>query len=278
MTRSTRGAFVIAVVFFTLAGLALVPRSAAAQASTTASESAPVTSTAGKPATAAAAVVHGGQLIAFVAVGAGFATIVLLILFVYMYAIQRRYYEVVERAGASGASFKTTWVAPFVQANIAAAGQAAQISIKGPAAVNVGALSEEFSLEGDPTAAQQAQWSVDPPGAAAVVPDHGPIVKVVPASVGAFKLVATVAGQGVTAHVAATTPHQNQTDLPFVGGGYGAVLVAVVLLIVVATLAVGGVLGAETVGTLLGGLLGYVFGATQGTRRDEKPAEQPRSS
>jgi hypothetical protein len=107
-------------------------------------------------------------------------------------------------------------------------------------------------------------------------PHQGPKIKLVPVKEGVFKVSATSGGQTVTAQVAATAPQPVRGDLPFVGGGYGAILIAVVLLMVATTLAVGGFLASEAVGTLFGGLLGYIFGSTQA--QSLRPSEKSTTS
>jgi hypothetical protein len=224
---------------------------------------------------------QGNHLIAFVSILALFALAVLLTLFVYMYYIQQRFYDVVGSAARAGVAFQATWVAPFVQQGAsfgveATPGAAAAMSITGPPSVVVGTLSPEFTLKDAPEDGAQAQWTAAPPTAAAVIPGRGPKVKVFAAEAGVFTLSVTAGDQTVTAQVAATAPQPSRAaELPFIGGGYGAIVIAVVLLMMVTTLAVGGFLSSEATGTLFGGLLGYIFGSTRGQTAARQPDRAP---
>jgi hypothetical protein len=223
---------------------------------------------------------QGNHLIAFVSILALFALAVLLTLFVYMYYIQQRFYDVVGSAARAGVALQATWVAPFVQQGasfgVEAAPGAAAMSITGPPSVVVGTLSPEFTLKDAPEGGAQAQWTATPPTAAALIPARGPKSKVFAAEAGVFTLSVTAGDQTVTAQVAATAPQPSRAaELPFIGGGYGAIVIAVVLLMMVTTLAVGGFLTSEATGTLFGGLLGYIFGSTRAQSAARQPERPP---
>jgi hypothetical protein len=64
--------------------------------------------------------------------------------------------------------------------------------------------------------------------------------------------------------------------LPFVGFGYGAIAIGIVLVAAVIVLGLAGVLSGESIAPLLAALLGYIFGATTSAARrsgEEAPRE-----
>ena len=140
----------------------------------------------------------------------------------------------------------------------AAAVAANAVSIEGPATVIVGVPSNFIAKQAGSQVV--ATWAADPAAAAADLGDPTSRVSLVAKQAGAFTLSATVAGAAapgsttVTALPAAATRHL----LPFVGAGWGSVVVAVVIASVTGALGVVGALTGEGVATILGALVGYV--------------------
>ena len=74
--------------------------------------------------------------------------------------------------------------------------------------------------------------------------------------------------------VAALAPEAKAVELPFIGQGYGAIAISVVLIAAVVVLGISNVLTGEGVATLLGGLLGYIFGVGVASNSNRKPANE----
>jgi hypothetical protein len=205
-----------------------------------------------------------------------FAVITLVILFVYTYAVQSRFYDVFERLGQSGHAPRVVSSDAFANAagleslESAEAAPPPTLHIEGPAIVTVGVMSAEFTATLDVTPAGMAAWRVDPAQAAAVNPGVASKVRVVPAMSGGFTLSATVADAQASVQVAAVAPQPEAGELPFIGRGYGSLVIAVVLIVAVMILALAGILGGDAVSTLFGGLLGYIFGTVTSTSSARK--------
>jgi len=216
-------------------------------------------------------VLTANQLLWFVLTTLAFALIALAIVFVYIYKIQARYYEITAGLARLGKVVKVTSAAPFIGpgGGLEAAGAAGILRITGPGVVTVGAESNEFTaaLE-DGTPATVATWTVTPANAATVRrvdPASGAQVTVIAAVAGAFTLRADVSEPTTASgevQVAAVTAQSNTVELPFVGRGYGSIAIAIILIAAVIVLGLAGIFTGEGAATLLGGLLGYIFGAT----------------
>ena len=74
--------------------------------------------------------------------------------------------------------------------------------------------------------------------------------------------------------MAALAPEAKAVELPFVGHGYGAIAISVILIAAVVVLGISNVLTGEGVATLLGGLLGYIFGVGVASNANRKPANE----
>jgi hypothetical protein len=110
----------------------------------------------------------------------------------------------------------------------------------------------------------------EPP--AVIEPASGDVVFVRPTSPGPFQLKVLANGfdsftEPLT--VAAVAPPSNDTrtiDIPYVGQGYGTLMLAIVIIVALIVLGVEGVLTGEAIAPILGAIAGYIFGVT-------KPAE-----
>ena len=188
----------------------------------------------------------------------------------YIYRIQQRYYSLVRTLSQIGRRVTAVQVGLFDVAdhvqNVTASVQAQAIPLKdlkieGPATMTVG-TSGDFKATGpDDQPANTAQWSVTPTEAASVNPASGAKVSVNPKMAGAFKLNVSQAPDAAgELLVAVSAPEPTAEDLPFVGLGFGALVIAILVVVAVIVLALTGSLQGEAVATLLGGLLGYIFG------------------
>jgi hypothetical protein len=216
------------------------------------------------------------QALSFVIVVLIFALLAMAAVLLYNYSIQNRFYTVSENLGRAGKSVKAV-AAPAPLPTIRGREEAFRegeaqpetpppgpvLHIDGPGVVTVGAQSTDYKATIDGKAADTATWTVEPANLAIVIPPTGASVKVVAAVAGAFTLSAAVAGPPAASgkvQVAAIAPQNVPIELPFVGGGYGSIIIAIVLLATVIVLGLAAVLSGEAVATLLGGLLGYIFG------------------
>ena len=58
---------------------------------------------------------------------------------------------------------------------------------------------------------------------------------------------------------------QDGVDLPFIGRGFGSILIVIILVAAVIVLALAGVLTGEAVAPIIAALAGYIFGASGNT-------------
>lgn len=133
------------------------------------------------------------------------------------------------------------------------------LEISGSSQLIVGtAATFSASLDGQPATA--AAWSVEPSGSATLSSREGASVQVLATVAGQVTIRATVESRVASLTVEAIAPAIGATDLPFLGGGWGAIIVSVVLIAVIAALGLSRILGGEATASLLGTLAGYLFG------------------
>jgi hypothetical protein len=148
------------------------------------------------------------------------------------------------------------------------------LTLSGPKITPVGRESSEFTITHvddakvddtnfPPAVRASLNWTVQPTGNILIV-GSGLTAKVIPATSGTFTLdvqaiVGTTQYQGQFDFVA-TTESQTKLDIPWVGAGYGATIIAVIILGIATILGFTGILTGEAVATILGALAGYVFG------------------
>jgi hypothetical protein len=133
---------------------------------------------------------------------------------------------------------------------------------------------------------QQATWTSNPPDFIDVSADPTASLRLQAKKAGTFTLVAAVKGevsgsdaQSDPVAVTADPPTQTQaTSVPFLGQGWGSMIIAILVAALVAALGFAGILGSEAVAGFYGALIGYVFhqataqgsqtsvGADQGSR------------
>lgn len=218
------------------------------------------------------------QILYFVLAALLFALLAVIAVLTYNYLIQNRFYTVTENLGQAGKAVRAIPAQAFQ-----AAGEKTRdetLKIDGPGVITVGVQSPEFSATIDNNAAEKATWTVEPANMAIVIPATGAKVRVVAAMAGTFALSATATEPkegSAKVQVAAIAPQNMATELPFIGGGYGSIVIAIILLAAVIVLGLAAVLSGEAVATLLGGLLGYIFGVGASAATN-KPENKPGSS
>lgn len=239
-----------------------------------------------------------GQLGASQIVGLAIATLVfaavaLLTILGYTLLAQKQFYAAAGKLGRAGLAVKAISVTSIERGGPEALSRGAlpePLKIEGPGAVTVGVQSGEFKAtlpDGKP--ATGASWTVEPASAASVnrvEAGSGAQVKVIAATVGAFTLTAEATFQvkendkeiektaSGSVGVAALAPETKAVELPFVGRGYGAIAISVILIAAVVILGITHILSGEGVATLLGGLLGYIFGVGVASSTNRKPASE----
>ena len=130
------------------------------------------------------------------------------------------------------------------------------IEIRGPTMIAVGQEGEFSAYKG--SAPFSVAWTVDPQDFATPQPAEGERVKIGPKKEGAFKLIAEGAGGLKTAATLTAVEIGQGSSLPFVGRGYGTIVLTTVLLSIAGALALVGSFNAA-VATLFGAVAGYIF-------------------
>ena len=233
------------------------------------------------------AALNADQIVRLATATLVFAVVALLTILIYTYLAQREFYTAAGKLGQAGQAVKAISVSSIEGGGPESRSldaPAEPLSIEGPGVVTVGVQSGEYKAtlpEGKPAAG--ASWTVAPASAASVNPvetGSSARVKVIAATVGAFTLSAeatnavtekTAAG---SVSVAALAPVVKAVELPFIGQGYGAIAISIVLIAAVVVLGISNVLTGEGVATLLGGLLGYIFGVGVASNTNRKPAAE----
>lgn len=148
------------------------------------------------------------------------------------------------------------------------AGQAAveeltpQVTIDGPDMVVVGVPADFVAKQGGTQVV--ATWTADPAAATAPLGDPSSRVTITAKQAGSFSLTAAVAGSGsVPKRVAAAPADRARQTLPFIGAGWGSVVVAIIIAALTGALGLAGALTGEGVATILGALVGYVVAKGQ---------------
>ena len=203
---------------------------------------------------------------------------------IYMGAVQRQYYRTAGMLGRSGKTVVIHDVEPFYsrKEGIYTVNADYSIKITGPDVLTIGAVPGRFTAEVVPNnkfppattkLAPDVTWRVDPAGSAAVNPTQGTQVSVRPVTPGVFTLLADstckVKNETISTsaklQITAVEPVHAQVELPFIGSGYGSVLIGILLIAVILALAALRILSSEATASLLGVLAGYVFGVVATT-------------
>lgn len=205
------------------------------------------------------------------------------ILFIYTYRIQNTYYDLVGRLARGGTTVETTITgdvsAPRGVPGVLGADEQAAGRVDGPDVVTIGALSAEFRAIGPNGQPVAVKWSVEPSNVALVNPENGQATKVFPAIGGVFTLTATdtTNSPAVTfppKKVAAVAQQTNKVQLPFIGRGYGAIAITIILFAIILILGLSSVLPAAAIAPLLGTLVGYIFGTARQAEPNQNSNEE----
>lgn len=278
LRRTGRRAFVLPVMVLALAAVPASARAAGTPTATVAVATNPTTTatspttTSPASATSASTSTIGGQRdnrgVAVAALIFGLLAAAAILFFV---ARDRdRTLGVYEKLVRSGAAVEVVNVPaqagePAVARSAAEADVSAppEVMIDGPSTIVVGASSEYVArLDGVQVV---ATWTASPSTAIEPPTEATSRLPVTARQSGPFTL--TAAAPGATAgtmRVTAATPAPTRTQsLPFLGAGWGSVVVAVIIASVTAALGLAGQLGGEAVATILGALVGYVVAKGQ---------------
>jgi len=144
------------------------------------------------------------------------------------------------------------------------AGVAAEVpEIEGPGEVVVGTAAAFVAKVGDNEAI--ATWTVDPPAAAELPAGDTNRLLLVARQPGPFKLTAKVGGEASEPKQVNARPASAKASvLPFLGAGWGGVVVGIVIASITAALGFAHALSTDAVATILGALVGYVVAKSQG--------------
>ena len=195
-----------------------------------------------------------------------FGALVVLMVVAFLYASQRTYFATVRGLARSGQVTKPAPVSATTgqggAASLGRGGGGGELAIAGSPTLTVGSPSTyTVTLDDAPT---DGTWTANPATAAAIAPTTGSSVSVVALKAGSIKLAAAAGGQTVTLAVTAEAPVESSTALPFIGPGWGSIIVSIVIAVVVAALGLAGILDGQAIAGLYGALVGYLFGVRTG--------------
>jgi hypothetical protein len=143
----------------------------------------------------------------------------------------------------------------------AGGGAETTLQIEGPGAVEVGKSAQYKASPALPDG-QELNWSVAPVDAGAVTTGPDQTATLTPVAAGKLELTAVVNTAGArpaTLSIVAFDPSPAAVDVPFVGRGYGAVIIAIIAIAAVLALGLSGVLSGEALAVFFGALIGYLF-------------------
>lgn len=203
-----------------------------------------------------------GQRLIALGILALFGIAVLSIVVAFILGSGSRYFTSVERLARRGVATAPQLVTATSQPGEAALDGPAepQLAVTGPDKATLGVATAYRAMLGD-APANDAQWTVEPPDAATLDPSTGSQVTVTAKKAGSFELKASSGSTSIAITVAAeAAADAGRTLLPFIGGGWGAIIVSIIVAVILAILGLIGVVGSEAIAALFGTLLGYLFG------------------
>ncbi len=154
--------------------------------------------------------------------------------------------------GLSATSTSTPAMPPVAMA----ANSPSTLAVTGPTITSV-----QDPVELKATVAGKAHavvWSVAPADGVGGVPAAGADTATLTFSkAGVYEVLAT-AGSDVVIHSIVALPAAGETEVPFLGAGWGAVVIAITVAVFTAVLGLSGVVTSETVATVLGALVTFV--------------------
>jgi outer membrane lipoprotein SlyB len=186
---------------------------------------------------------------------------------------RRKTLEEYARLSRGGAEVQPTDVPAQAPLEEGVAEAARPVAIAGPNTVVVGAPAD-FIAQRD-GAQVVATWTADP---ATITGPLGPAtsrVSLTAAQAGSFTLTATADGvASAPKQVTAVPAPPSRQVLPFIGAGWGSVVVAIAIAAVTGALGLAGAITGEAVATILGALAGYVVAKGQ---TETRSPSQPQS-
>jgi len=224
--------------------------------------------------------------------------------FLYVTEMQNKYYDIANTFAGRGQVARAVIVSATMFAPEAKGEPGAlaapedvvspkKLNIKGPNSVTVNLESSDFVASFEQQGAETPgdntiTWQIVPEGAAILSRSQGATVRLTAKQLGAFILLAraedptTGAMTEVHFPVAVIAPTQSDIPLPFIGEGWGTIILAILFGTIIALLGLSRVLSTSLVGTLLGALLGYIFsmvgpGLGRGVQRSPNPGAPPPS-
>jgi hypothetical protein len=175
-----------------------------------------------------------------------------------------------EKLVKSGATVQVIQVSAQDGAGVAIPGAAEaeivpgpQVTIDGPDIVVVGKPAE-FVAKNNDGGQVVATWTADPADATEPLGEPTSRLTLTATQSGTFSLTASAAGAAaIPKHVTATVADVRGQPLPFVGAGWGSIVVVIVIAAVTGALGLSGQLNGEAVATILGTLAGYAVAKGQ---------------
>ncbi len=201
----------------------------------------------------------------------GFGVVALVPFLIYVWWMQARFYSLTQDQANKGSkvSFESVPLSARVLESLQATDAPPPI-LEGPVLLTVGEASTDFTVKvagQDPTT--EVSWSILPADAAVALPSVKGKNQIIAAKPGAFQVVVSVGGQSATLDVAAVAAAPAaELKIPFIGEGFASFYIALVILILVATLGILDILTGEAIATIMGALAGYIFGIGQ---KDKAP-------
>jgi len=149
------------------------------------------------------------------------------------------------------------------------------VTIEGPTTIVAGVAADFVAKLGSNQAV--ATWTAAPTTAIPPLGDPTSRVSVTAQQAGALTLKAAVASATAPGELRViVVPGASARQLPFVGAGWGSVVVAIVIASITGALGLVGALGGEAVATIIGALVGYVVSKGQtDTRGGTAASGQP---
>jgi hypothetical protein len=197
-----------------------------------------------------------------------FGGLVIAAFLVYLYRVQDRFFDLGGELARLGRGVRAEPVGALVPSDVRDLVDAtSELEISGPGLIAVGengaqtysvAPADAGASAVSAPAGGATSWSVTPADAASVQPATGDSVKVTATRPGVFKVNAQRDGSAGSVVVTAVDVSGGAT-LPFVGAGYGTILIALALLTLATALGMEEVLSGEAIATLFGAVAGYIF-------------------
>lgn len=187
----------------------------------------------------------------------GFGFLVILAILAYVYFAQDQFYEL-----AATSLRRLGKVPPLEHVDPTLTSRALSnggLQIQGDVAIAVGQARQYSAKSGDDTV--EATWAVSDKSLADITPTtRTKTVTVKAKRSGTLRLTATAESgtDEATIHLV-TVEGGSLGALPFVGRGYGSLVIAIFVAALIGVLGLVEVLGSEAVATLFGTLLGYIF-------------------